>query len=91
MLAGIFEVEHSDANLLEIVGALRAASAFARGLNGRQQQCYQDTDNRNHDQQLDEGECSRRAPPPIICTHAHISPSRCLSPLLKHLVVERIH
>jgi hypothetical protein len=50
---GVIRV-HRDANLLEIIQTLRAASAFARSLYGRQQQRDQNSDDRNHDQQLDE-------------------------------------
>ena len=37
------------AQLSEIVDALRTASRLARGLNRRQQQCHQDSDDRNYD------------------------------------------
>jgi len=42
--------------LAEVVQALRSPRRLAGGLNGRQQERYQDADDRNHDQQLDEGE-----------------------------------
>ena len=45
-----------NAELLEIVAALRAAGRFAGGLNGRKQQGDEDRDNRDHDQQLDQRE-----------------------------------
>ena len=45
---------HGQADLLEIVQALRAAGALAGGLNRRQQQRHQHADDRDHDQQLDQ-------------------------------------
>ena len=47
---------HRQADLLEIVFALRAASGLASLLNGRQEQGNQDGDDRDHHQQLDERE-----------------------------------
>jgi hypothetical protein len=44
--------------LLELVVAARAASGFARGLDGWKQQCHQDTDNRDDNQQLDQGKAA---------------------------------
>jgi hypothetical protein len=45
---------HGQADLLEIVAALRPPGRFAGGLHGRQQQTNQDADDRDHDQQLDQ-------------------------------------
>jgi hypothetical protein len=42
-----------QADLLEIIRALRSPGSLARRLNGRQQERDQDADDRNHDQQLD--------------------------------------
>jgi hypothetical protein len=36
------------------------ARGFARGLHGRQQQGYQNADDRNDDQKLDQGEAGKR-------------------------------
>jgi hypothetical protein len=46
-----------NADLLQIVGTLSTPAGFTRRLNGWQQQGYQDSDDRNHHQQLDE--CKR--------------------------------
>ena len=54
MLPRVVMVLHRDADLLEIVLALRAARRFAGRLNRRQQQGDQDADDRDHDQQFDE-------------------------------------
>jgi hypothetical protein len=45
-----------DADLLQIIDALAAASRFARGLHGRQKQRNQNTDDRNDDQELNQCE-----------------------------------
>ena len=47
-----------EGQLLEVVRALHAASGFARGLNRRQKQADQNTDNRDHDEELDEREAA---------------------------------
>ena len=47
-----------QSDLLQIIRALRTASRFPSGLNGRKQQSDKDADNGNHDQQLDKGEPS---------------------------------
>jgi hypothetical protein len=47
---------HCQAELLEVVGALEAASRFPRRLNGRQQETDQHRDDRDHDQKLDQRE-----------------------------------
>ena len=44
----------ADADLLEVVDALRAPGSLAGGLDCRQQQRHKDPDDRDHDQQLDE-------------------------------------
>ena len=45
-----------QADLLEIVGALRAAGGLAHVLHGRQEQADQDGDDGDHHQQFDERE-----------------------------------
>ena len=49
-------VVQGDTELLQIVLALCSASCLASLLNSRQQQCNQDRDDRDHNQQLDQGE-----------------------------------
>jgi hypothetical protein len=51
---GLVIVVQADAQLAEIIDALTSPRRFSRRLNRRQQQGDQDTDNRNHDQQLDQ-------------------------------------
>ena len=58
---GVVVVVHREAELLEVVDALRAPGGLAGGLDGRQQQGDQDRDDRDHDQQLDQGETARRS------------------------------
>ena len=48
-----------QANLLEIVDALGAASRFASALHGGQQQGDQNGDDGDHDEEFDEGETLR--------------------------------
>ena len=43
-----------DPELLEVVDALAAAGRFARGLNRRQQECYENANDRDHHEQFDE-------------------------------------
>ena len=45
--------------LLDVVDALHTSGRFARRLNGREKQADQNTDNRDHDQQLDERKTER--------------------------------
>ena len=45
-----------EADLLQIIDALRPTGGLAGGLDGGQQQGDQDRDDRDHDQQLDQGE-----------------------------------
>ena len=47
-------------HLLEVVGALGAGGGLAHLLHGGDQQADQDGDDRNHDQQLDQGESSAK-------------------------------
>ena len=47
-----------DADLLQVVDALRAPGGLARGLDGGQQQRDQNGDDRDHHQQFDQGETS---------------------------------
>jgi hypothetical protein len=49
-------VVQGQADLLQVILALRAARRFAGLLHGRQQQCNQNGDNRNDDQQLNQCE-----------------------------------
>jgi hypothetical protein len=51
-------IVHREAELFEIVGALRATGCLASGLNGRQEQGDQDGNDCNHHQQLDQREAS---------------------------------
>jgi hypothetical protein len=41
---------HARDNLFEVILALRAAGCLAGGLNGRQQQCYQNTNDCDDDE-----------------------------------------
>jgi hypothetical protein len=47
-----------QADLFEIVRALRSPGRFTGGLNGRKQQRDQHSDNRNHHEKLDQGEAA---------------------------------
>jgi hypothetical protein len=47
---------NADAELLQVVDALRAPGGFPRRLDRRQQQSNQDADDGNHDQQLNQRE-----------------------------------
>ena len=51
-----FEVVEADGDLLQVIAALGLMRGFAGGLNGRQQQCYEDSDDRDDDQELNERE-----------------------------------
>jgi hypothetical protein len=51
-LVSVMEIVQSQALLLQVVGALHAASCFASGLNSRQQQTNQNTDDGNNHQQF---------------------------------------
>ena len=51
---GVMVIVQGDAQLLQIVSALGAASRFPGRLHSGQQQRDQDGDDRNHDQQLDQ-------------------------------------
>lgn len=48
----IVVVVECKTDLFEIVPALRSSCGFACGLHGRQQQCHQQTNDRNDDEQL---------------------------------------
>jgi len=50
------EVMQCQADLLQIVLALRSCRCFPDLLHGRNQQGDEDRDNRDHDQQFDQGE-----------------------------------
>src|SRR5207244_13345708 len=55
---GTVEVGQGQADLLEVVLALRAGGCLANLLDGRQEQADQDRDDGDHDEQLDQGEAS---------------------------------
>jgi hypothetical protein len=57
-LVGIVIAVQRERQILEVVLALRAAGRFAGGLDGRQQQCDEDANDRDDDQELDERERS---------------------------------
>ena len=66
-----------DADLLEVVDALHPPGRFARGLYGGQQKCDQDRDNRDHDQELDEGEALVTLQPHLqLVQHSSVAPSK---------------
>jgi hypothetical protein len=46
-----------DADLPQVVHARRSPRAFSSGLDRRQENCEQYSNNCDHDQQLDQGEC----------------------------------
>jgi hypothetical protein len=50
VLLGVVKVEARQSDVLQIVSALHPPGGLARGLNGRQQQSYQHTDNGDHHQ-----------------------------------------
>ena len=56
--AHVMVVVHGNAELLQVVAALAAASRLTGRLNGRKQQGDEGRDNRDHHQQLDQGEAS---------------------------------
>ena len=58
---GVVVILHCETNLLEIVLALAAPRGFAGGLDGGQQECDQDPDDRDHDKQLHERESTPAA------------------------------
>jgi hypothetical protein len=68
-------IVNGNAELLQIIPALRAAGGFARLLDGRQQQGNQDRDNRDHHQQLNERERSEPVPRPLQWTWREHGPS----------------
>ena len=51
-----------EAQLANVVDALRAASGFAGGLDRRKEQGHKDADDRDDDQQFDERESGANAP-----------------------------
>ena len=64
VLMHIVVVEKTEANLLEVVLTLAASGRLAGCLHSRQQQRDQDADDGDHDQQLDQCECS---PVSLVC------------------------
>jgi hypothetical protein len=48
--------------LLDVIDALGTPGGFARSLNGGEQKGDQDRDDRDHDQQLDQGERTTHPP-----------------------------
>ena len=71
---GALEVEDAQADLLEVVDALGAAGGLAGRLHRRQQQADQHGDDRDHHQQLDQGEARTTMPGPGVKTHGMIAP-----------------
>ena len=59
-LIGVVVVVQRQANLFEIVLALRPPRRLTSLLHGRQQQRNQDSNNRDHDEQFDQGEATTR-------------------------------
>src|SRR5687768_13994743 len=55
---GIVVAVECQADLLQVIRALRAAGAFASGLDGGKEQGDQDADDGDDDQQLDQREAS---------------------------------
>ncbi len=58
ILGRVMVIVQGQSELLEVVLALRAAGRLASLLNGRQEQCDQDGDNRDHNQSLNEREAA---------------------------------
>jgi hypothetical protein len=48
-------VLNGQANLLELIFALRPPGRFPRGLNRREQQGHQNPNDRDHDKKFDQG------------------------------------
>ena len=61
MLAGIEVRDAAESELLEVVFALRASSGLAGALHRGQQEPDERGDDRNHHEQLDEGEAAARS------------------------------
>ncbi len=76
LLIYIVVVVQGQANLLEIVDALRACSGLADFLNGRQEQADEDGNDGDDHQQLDQRKADMRRPPRGIQEHgsSHGSP-----------------
>ena len=53
---GALVVQHGQADLLEAADALCTPRGLARRLDGGEEQGDQDSDDRDHDQELDQGE-----------------------------------
>jgi hypothetical protein len=53
-------VQKSQADLFEVIFTFGSPGSLSGGLHGGQQQGHQDSDDGNHDKQLDEGETFRR-------------------------------
>jgi hypothetical protein len=58
VLVGVVVVVGGQAELLEVIGALRSRRGLAHLLHGGQEQRDQDGDDRDHHQQLDEREAT---------------------------------
>jgi len=56
----IVMVVHRDADLVQVIGTLRAPRRLAGRLHRGHQQCHQDADDGDHDEQFDK--CKRWAP-----------------------------
>jgi hypothetical protein len=58
-LIGLFVVKQAEPNLADIVKALGPARTGPGGLDSRQQEGRENTNDGDHDQELDERECVR--------------------------------
>jgi hypothetical protein len=70
-VVGTLEIMQGQTDLFQMVDALRPPSRLAGGLHRGQQQRDQHTDNRNHDQQLDQRKASRPSTTPALISRAH--------------------
>jgi len=61
---GLGVLANSQADLPEVIGALRPPGGFAHRLHGRQQQRDQHADDGDHHQQFDQGESTAAASRP---------------------------
>jgi hypothetical protein len=77
------EIMQGQTLLLQVVGALHAASSFASGLHGWQQQSNQNTDDGNHHQQFDQGETAA-VPSHNVSNSFHLATSIWKTPKILH-------
>jgi hypothetical protein len=66
-------VVQRDADLVEVVAALRRARRLTGALHGRQEQADERADDRDHGEQFDERE-ARRSPPSLVNPHRRTGP-----------------